>query len=189
MMNLSSFKAIPPHKRNFFVLSIAIILLVGGALIWYILRESEKFGFDDGGAFRSGRISKAMSPEGQVRKVLTESKSFAGIIEQITTPKDGGVKFLRIRASVVDESKLSESDFSAGSHDLPMREEIFDAVVTAETKFSSDAGFDSIHSGMAVTIRTKESLSSKEGPLTIESLDVLGNSVPASGPSPRAEQK
>lgn len=177
----------PSHKRNFFVLSLIIILVVGGFLIWYILRESAKFGFDDVGVIRSGRATNMMTPEEQMRKVLTESRSFAGTIEQVTTPKDSGVKFLQIRTSVVDESQLSDADFSSGSRELPLQEELVDVTITNETKFSSDVNLDTVHSGMMVAVRTNESLSSGKQ-LVAESLDVLGTSAPASGPSPRAQK-
>lgn len=188
MMNFASLKTLPPHQRNFFALSIAIILFVGGGLIWYILHESEKFGFDDNGAIRSERVSKALTPEEQTRKALMESKSFVGMIEQVTTPKDGNVKFLRVRTSIIDESRLSETDFSAGAHELPLREETVDVAVMSGTVFSAGMNLESIHSGMMVAVRTKESLSS-DVQLTAQSVDVLGNAEPTPNPSPRAQEK
>lgn len=163
-----------PRRRNFFAASIVFLFAVFFGLMWYIMHVNDLIIFDNqwGNAVPK-HTERAKSPEERLRAIATEAKVITGTIEQVTTLKSERIKFLRVRAFVIDWNRLSEVDVSAPSQELPMTEETFEVVVNEQTNIQNDGGLDAIRSGDFVSLETAENIYEAKR-LTAVSLEKMG---------------
>lgn len=159
MMSLLPSKQTASPQKNFFVVCLVFLFVVFFGLLWYIAQEKKLMGLNEKwGSPEPKRLEQPKSPEARLRAIATETKSIVGTIDQITTLKTEKTRFLKVRAFVIDQNRLSEVDASATSSELPMMEEIFEVVVNEKTNMKSGGGIETIQSGDFVSIVTAENI-------------------------------
>ena len=159
MMNLAPLSKMTPPQRNFFVICIVFLFAVFFVLMWYIARESSLFNLDDRlESMTPKRSGQMKSPEERLRAIATETKTLVGTVDQVTVLKADSTRFLRIRAFVIDRSKLSDVNFSTPSQELPTTEEVFEVVLNEKTDVKGGGDIGSIQPGDFVSVVTTESI-------------------------------
>lgn len=177
MINIPhSFVDLKPRSRGFLWVCVGFIFAVFAVLMIFIVDEYRDVYQDFAPLVPATRIPREnVLQDTSVSGVLSNVKSLTGVIDQVTTLKDGSILFFRVRSSLIDRDAVSlMPPESQGSGELPMVEKLFDVSLSENTTVK---GVDSPHdlvSGDFVRVSVIESVYDTDR-LTAESIEKIGS--------------
>lgn len=122
--------------RTVLLILLAITLLTFLA-VYIINKISSDQKMEEGKMTQSRKVeSTSETINEQAINDIEKTTEIMGIVSGIQVPKDGNVIFLIIETSIIDKSKLGETDFSQGTVDIKMEKKIFNVAVDENTNLN-----------------------------------------------------